>query len=203
MTSYIIKLVVSIYVAVLIIVLGFIIPYDIGWIVICNMMFSFGLGVFFTTNNQFMMAIATPDIRGMMGGCIQTFREAGYAIGIALVNVIHDLYMNLNWGSADVPTPQTNSNPLWVKYTKVYYNAFAVTDVVMSLVSILAMCFALLSGTSIFEADKFGYPKKLKLKIEAELNTSAKADNNSALPAAPGAAQDSIVNDEEEPLVIE
>lgn len=99
MTSYIIKLVVSIYVAVLIIILGFIIPYDIGWIVICNMMFSFGLGVFFTTNNQFMMAIATPDIRGMMGGCIQTFREAGYAIGIALVNVIHDLYMNLNWGA--------------------------------------------------------------------------------------------------------
>lgn len=49
-----------------------------------------------------------------------------------------------------------------MKYTNVYYNAFAVTDIVMSLVSILAMCFALLSGTSIFEADKFGYPKKVE-----------------------------------------
>lgn len=206
MTSYIIKLVVSIYVAVLIIILGFIVPYDIGWIVICNMMFSFGLGVFFTTNNQYMMAIATPDIRGMMGGCIQTFREAGYAIGIALVNVIHDLYMNLNWGSAKVPYPQIDSNPLWVKYTKVYYDAFAVTDIIMSLVSILAMCFALLSGTSIFEADKFGYPKKLKLKIEAEMNasaTSVKIDDNAGSPAAPEAAQEAKDNAEGEPLVVE
>lgn len=176
MASYIIKVVSSVVVAVLIVILGYVVPYDIVWIILNNACFSFMLGIFFTTNNQFMMAVATPDIRGMMGGCIQAFREAGYAIGIATVNVVHDIYMSINWtnaGHEGVPYPQIMKNPEWREYVDVYYDAFAVTDIAMAFVSIFSMIFGLMSGVSPHEADLLFFPKKDSFmdKLEKWLQT--------------------------------
>jgi len=163
MTSYIIKVVSSIVVAALIIILGYVVPYDIVWIILNNCCFSFMLGIFFTTNNQFMMRVATPDVRGMMGGCIQAFREAGYAIGIATVNVVHDIYMSIHWtnaGHEGVPYPQVMKNPEWREYVDVYYDAFAVTDIAMAFVSIFSMIFGMLSGVAPHESKLLFFPKE-------------------------------------------
>ncbi|TNJ26660.1 Multidrug MFS transporter [Giardia muris] len=196
-TSFIIKLVSSCYIAVLIILLGYIVPGDIPWIVLCNSLISFGLGIFFTTNNQFMMQTATPDIRGMMGGCIQTFREAGYALGIALVNLVHDIYMGVHW-KGPVPSIQKRSNPYWVAYSNIYYDAFATTDWCMSLVSLLAMAFALMSGTNVFEIGFLGYPKRLLRAAQSKPNAPTTAG---PAPQAVKPEADALHDRDDAPLV--
>lgn len=178
-TSSIIKVVTSVLLAVAVILLGYVIPYDIPTIIIQNLMFSFFLGIFFTTNNQFMMQAATADVRGMLGGCIQTFREAGFAVGIALVNVIHDIYMSYKWRDSNgnplpLPYPHKNTNPAWVAYGDTYYSAFVTTDWFMSLVSILAMVFGMIAGTGEFESHLLGYTWGLMACIQRLKNKHAK-----------------------------
>lgn len=104
--SIITKCVVSILTVVVILTLGVVIDGSIVGILFCMFFFSFFIGTYFTSNNQFMMQTATADIRGMIGGCIQAFRETGFAIGIALVNLVQDIYMGDHWDGS-VPSDPT------------------------------------------------------------------------------------------------
>ena len=65
--------------------------------IVVTFLYSFCLAIFFVSNDQFMMLTASPDIRGMIGGCMMAFRESGFSIGIAMINLINDIFMGEHW----------------------------------------------------------------------------------------------------------
>lgn len=141
-----------------VITLGFIVPYHVAGIVIIGFFFSMALGMFYVSNNQYMMQSATADIRGMLSGCIYTFKETGYAIGVALVNLIQDVYMGSNW-KGRVPIDHTCSDPLFNQYRTIYYWGVCFTDIGMAAVGVITMIFGIMAGTNTFEKGFIGYPK--------------------------------------------
>jgi hypothetical protein len=154
-------------IAIFILTLGFIIPGALPGIIIVQFFFSLCFGIYSISNNQFMMQTASSDIRGMVSGCMQAFRETGLAIGIALVNLSNDVYMELNWEHA-VPIDDSCSTERFVEYREVYYRSFCATNIVMSFVALVALLLAVLSGTNEHEKRLFGYPKKLLLAAKED-----------------------------------
>ena len=88
------------------IILGFVMSGNLAVILIFAFFFAFSLTMFFVFNNSFVMSVGTPDIRGMLGGCLQAFRESGLAIGIAFVNFVHDIYFMYKWNDV-IPVDPT------------------------------------------------------------------------------------------------
>lgn len=92
-----VKIVDTVFVIMFTLLLGAYIQANLASVIFLTFFFALFFGAFFTTNNTFMMQTATPDIRGILGGCIQSFRETGFAIGIALINLVHDLYIGSHY----------------------------------------------------------------------------------------------------------
>lgn len=178
--SIITKCVVSILTVAVILTLGMVIDGSIVGILFCMFFFSFFIGTYFTSNNQFMMQTATADIRGMIGGCIQAFRETGFAIGIALVNLVQDIYMGDHWDGL-VPNDPTCEDPTFQAYRDVYYDGVFMTDVMMSFVSIITLILGIMSGTNVHESHLWGYPKKLLVQQEAAKVEEGAADERASL----------------------
>ncbi|CAL6107547.1 Multidrug_MFS transporter [Hexamita inflata] len=152
---------------ILVIALAFVINKNLAYIIVIMLFYSFCLGLFFSTNGQFMMLTATPDIRGMVGGMFQCFTEAGLAIGIAFVNLWNDLYMDHNWHQPHAED-RTCSTPEFLAYRKVYYRSLSATNIFMSFLGLLALLFVIFAGFGDHERRLKGYPKKYQ-KIEAEV----------------------------------
>ena len=70
MVTYRIKLFASFGNAVCLVLLGWISRFGIAAIIPTIFLYSLVMGCFFVSNNSFMMSIATPDLRGMIGGCV-------------------------------------------------------------------------------------------------------------------------------------
>ena len=82
-----VKIISSVGIAAFVVMMGYVIDSQIWLIIIQMIFFNFFIGIFFISNNQYMMQVASIDARGMIGGCIQAFRETGFALGIAIINL--------------------------------------------------------------------------------------------------------------------
>ncbi|CAL5990735.1 Multidrug_MFS transporter [Hexamita inflata] len=166
------KITTSIFSICLVIGLGFVIKSPLYAIILVMVFYSFSLGVYFSSNGMFMMQTATPDIRGMLGGTVQSFRETGLAIGIAIVNLSNELFIGKKWPMKPVSDP-TCSSAEFIQYRNVQYDAFTNTNLVMSAMGVLSLVFAIMSGFNVHEKDLYGYPKQEANKEEKEKLLSA------------------------------
>ncbi|CAL6044139.1 Multidrug_MFS transporter [Hexamita inflata] len=157
------KITTSIFSICLVIGLGFVIKSPLYAIILVMVFYSFSLGVYFSSNGMFMMQTATPDIRGMLGGTVQSFRETGLAIGIAIVNLSNELFIGNKRPSKPV-IDSTCSSIEFIEYRNVLYDALTNTNLVMSGMGVLSLVFAIMSGFNVHEKDFIGYPKKEKGK---------------------------------------
>ncbi|CAL6081257.1 Multidrug_MFS transporter [Hexamita inflata] len=153
------KITTSIFSICLVIGLGFVIKSPLYAIILVMVFYSFSRGVYFSSNGMFMMQTATPDIRGMLGGTVQSFRETGLAIGIAIVNLSNELFIGKRWPRKPVSDPTCNSAE-FIAYRNVQYDAFTNTNLVMSAMGVLSLVFAIMSGFNVHEKDLYGYPKQ-------------------------------------------
>lgn len=65
-----IKLLSSIVVIAVTITLGYTISYNIAIVIVVAFFFATSLTIFFVANDAFVMHVGTPDVRGMLGGCL-------------------------------------------------------------------------------------------------------------------------------------
>lgn len=135
------------------------------WIMFCWFTFYCCLQVYFVGNNQFMMEVADPDVKGVIGGCIQTFRETGFAVGTATANLIHDVYMDAYWNG---PIPgRDDSN--FEDYGKIYLDDFFITQLIIVCVyGAFAFVLTFFSGFGVHEKDRGCYYVDLCKKKKGE-----------------------------------
>ena len=155
------KVVASVGAVAMVITLGFIISFNIAGIIVACFFFAITLTIFFVANNSFIMQVSSPDVRGMVGGCLQAFRETGVAVGVAIVNLVHDLYLNAKWGK-DIPVDRTCQSELFKEYAAVYYRSYSASNLCMAGVGLITMLFGVLAGFNKYEAALLGYPKRLR-----------------------------------------
>lgn len=104
----------------------------------------------------------------MIGGCVQAFRETGFAMGIAIINLCQDLYMNKHWTG---PIPPYNPNdPNFILYRDEYFKSITLTDWIMAAVTFLSMGLGAASGFGNHEREKGCYPKNLKAEENSPLS---------------------------------
>lgn len=181
--SFWIKIVTSGILFGLTILFGYIVRFDgpggITGIIITAFVFAFVLMTYFVSNNMFVMFIATPDVRGIIGGCLQAFRESGLAIGIALSNLFNDLLMGSRWpGKQPTPNATCTGDQDFLNYRSIYFDVVLYVDIIMSIMSILSLVFAILTGFGDYEYKFRFFPKKLKEGAQArqtELDQQYKA----------------------------
>ncbi|CAL5994406.1 Multidrug_MFS transporter [Hexamita inflata] len=161
----------------LVIGLGFVIKSELYAIILVLVFYSYNLGIYFSSNGMFLMQSATPDIRGMLGGTVQSFRETGLAIGIAVVNLSNELYLGHKWPKKPIIDPKCETAPFF-EYRNVQYDAFKITNLVMSAMGVLSLLFAVLSGFNIHEKKLIGYPKEKDAQTEEEKMPLAKNEQN-------------------------
>lgn len=167
-TSFYIKVVTSVFIAAIVIIFGFIVQYQIWGIMVTAFCFAFVLMLYFVSNNMFMMQTASADVRGMIGGCMQAFRESGLAIGIALSNLISELFIQARWGREQPKPNEDCTGPQeFLDYKGVYFEVVWITDLVMSVLAVLALLFGALSGFGDFEYKLVGFPRARRAEAEA------------------------------------
>lgn len=64
------KFIISLLSAGLLIGIGGVVFTEWYYIILLTYTASFVISIFFVNNNSFIMQLATPDIRGMLGGCL-------------------------------------------------------------------------------------------------------------------------------------
>ncbi|GKT18406.1 Major facilitator superfamily like protein [Aduncisulcus paluster] len=116
--------------------------------IICIMSFiSIGLGGFQTSNTGFVTSAAPKNVRGVVGGLVQTFREVGFAMGTSLSACLLDEFLNLEGASSSDHTfDQMIDASSWVYF-------------VFSLISLCSVLAAFISKASPHEINLIGHPQ--------------------------------------------
>ncbi|GIQ83411.1 major facilitator superfamily protein, partial [Kipferlia bialata] len=114
-------------------------------------------------NNTHMMTMAPIDVKGVMGGCIQTFRETGYALGISLSCLIRDSYQKSMW---PYPVPDANE-PIPPTFRPVYLEVFQLSILTYMQVIWITAILTLIAGLGTWEIYKYAFPRKLYRKRHA------------------------------------
>ncbi|GIQ84008.1 major facilitator superfamily protein [Kipferlia bialata] len=108
------------------------------WIcVVANVLLGLAMTAFIGGNNTHMMTSAPIDVKGVMGGCIQTFRETGFALGISLSCLVRDTLQSKMW---PYPVPNPN-NPIPAQFTPIYVEVMQLVVVfLISFTVVIAVC---------------------------------------------------------------
>ncbi|GIQ85003.1 hypothetical protein KIPB_006605, partial [Kipferlia bialata] len=128
------------------------------WIpVFCIVVMSLGNSTFIGGNNTHMMSSAPIDVKGVMGGAIQTFRETGFALGISLSCLIRDSFQDIMW-----PYPIPNPNiPIPPDFLPVYVEVFQFSIAAYMQVLWLVVGLTFISGLGAWEMYKALFPGKI------------------------------------------
>ncbi|GKT17831.1 Major facilitator superfamily like protein [Aduncisulcus paluster] len=130
------------------VLLSLLCKYGVGVIVCILAIISLGIGGFQTSNTGFVTSAAPRNVRGIVGGLVQTFREVGFAMGTSLAGCLQDVFIEAQ-----------GQDPDGIVTEQVALKASSGVYIVMAGVSIFSLLAAFISKASPHEINLKGHPQ--------------------------------------------
>ena len=170
--GFVMKKVVSVYIRVaaslvmgtFLILFGYFVRGEIYLVCIFLVFYSLGYGFFFLSNNNFQMTVASQDVKSMLAGCMSAFNWTGTSFGVAILNLLDDVYLRRNWLNP-TPVDLTCSSEEFLEFARVYYESYFMTSCCMAAFGLLSAGFVAFAGISEQESSLIGYKRKNQKKF--------------------------------------
>jgi MFS family permease len=144
---------------------------SIFWMISFNMLLGITSTTFVTANNAFSMQATPVDLKGVMGGCIQLFREIGFSAGTAITAVFDDLFVRHLY-SGPIPDISFDQPP---GYEAAYNRAFSLTTMTVACFAFIAIALVNLAGVAPHEVKQGRVGHQGMIKALAQLPAAVSA----------------------------